>query len=469
MKIEELNLNPMLLKAVKGLGYEEATPIQEKCIPPIREGKDVVGQSSTGSGKTAAFGLPILEKIQPGKGLQALILTPTRELCVQVTEAMNEFGRHLHARAASVYGGVGIEPQIRAIRAADIVVGTPGRILDHMERGTIRFDKTSFLVLDEADKMFEMGFLEDVERIISAVPKERQTLLFSATFSSDIHGLVRKHMRSPATIKGEVYVDKSLLRQVYYDIKAYDKFSLLVHLLRKKTPGLALIFCATRREVDVVAKNLKMQGVQAMAIHGGLTQNRRLYALDSLKKGHISVLVATDVAARGLDIRDVSHVYNYDVPKTSGEYVHRIGRTARAGDQGDAVTLLTERDYENFSNVLRDHTLDIRKADPPQFEKVSFVRVQREFGGERGRLQRGSYGYGRGYGESRPHSRGYGERPSPYQGSRGGERRPYHHNTGSGQQSSKYGASGNRSGRPHSGSSRSDHHGQGRRRYNINV
>ena len=452
MKIEDLNLNPMLLKAVKGMGFVDATPIQEKGIPEIRKGRDVVGQSSTGSGKTAAFALPILEKVQPGQGLQVLILTPTRELCVQVTDMMNELGRHVHTKAVSVYGGVGIEPQIRGIRTADIVVGTPGRVLDHMERRTISFDKVKFLVIDEADKMFEMGFIDDVERIVSRVPKERQTLLFSATISSDVHNVVRKHMRSPLTIKGEIYVDKSLLRQVYYDIKAYEKFSLLVHLLKNKTSGLALIFCATRREVDTLTKNLKMQGMKAMAIHGGLTQNRRLYALESLKKGHISVLAATDVAARGLDIKDVSHVYNYDVPKSSEEYVHRIGRTARAGMNGDAVTLLTERDYENFSNVLRDHTLDIKKTDPPQFEKVSFVRVQREFGSERGRPQR-SYGRG-GYGESQNRSQGYGERSSSY-GSRGGEGRPYHR-----------GPPG--SGRPHSGGSRQGQ-GQGRKRYNINV
>ncbi|MEK6837219.1 MAG: DEAD/DEAH box helicase, partial [Nanoarchaeota archaeon] len=352
MKFEELNLNPLLLKAVKGMGFSETMPIQEKCIPELRKGRDVVGQSSTGSGKTAAFGLPILEKIQPGKGLQALILTPTRELCVQVTDALNEFGRYAHTKAISVYGGVGIEPQIRAIRTADVVVGTPGRILDHLERRTISFDKTRFLVIDEADKMFQMGFIEDVEQIISRVPKERQTMLFSATIGADVHNIVRRHLTAPVTLKGETHVDKRFLKQVYYDVKAYDKFSLLVHLLRKSTSGLALVFCATRREVDVVTRNLKMQGIKAMAIHGGLTQNRRLYALDSLKRGHINVLVATDVAARGLDIKDVSHVYNYDVPKSSEEYVHRIGRTARAGMEGDAVTLLTERDYENFNSVL---------------------------------------------------------------------------------------------------------------------
>ncbi len=409
MKFEELKLNPELLKAVKGMGYEDATPIQEKCIPLIHEGKDVVGQSSTGSGKTAAFGLPILEKIHPGKGLQALVLTPTRELCVQVTEALGELGRHMHVRVTSVYGGVGIEPQIRGIRTADIVVGTPGRILDHLERRTISFSGTKFLVLDEADKMFEMGFVEAVERIISKVPRERQTLLFSATFSSSIQDLVRKHLKSPITIKGETHVDKALLKQVYYDVKSYDKFSLLVHLIKKNPEGLALTFCATRREVDVLTKNLKMQEIKAMAIHGGLTQNKRLYALDSLKKGHISVLVATDVAARGLDLRDVSHVYNYDVPKTSEEYVHRIGRTARAGDAGDAVTLLAERDYDNFNSVIRDRSLDIKKAELPTFEKLQFIREASRHDSRRpyegGRSQ---------YGQSSGSRGGYGERSSSY-------------------------------------------------------
>lgn len=432
MDFEQLGLNPLLLKAVKGMGFEKPTEIQEKCIPEIKLGKDIVGQSSTGSGKTAAFGLPILERIQPGKGLQALVLTPTRELCVQVTDALNEFGRHMNIRATSVYGGVGIEPQIKAIRTAEIVVGTPGRILDHLERRTIAFGGTRFLVLDEADKMFEMGFVEAVEQIISHVPKERQTLLFSATFSSTIHDLVRKHLRSPVTIKGEIHVDKSLLKQVYYDIKPYDKFSLLVHLLQKKTSGLALIFCATRREVDTLTRNLKMNGVNAMAIHGGLTQNRRLYALNALKKGHISALVATDVAARGLDIRDVSHVYNYDVPKSSEEYVHRIGRTARAGMGGDAVTLLTERDYENFNSVLRDRSLDIRKAEAPQFEKLRFERMPyTDFGGrprrpygERGSSTHGGYGHSRRYGESREGGSTYGQgRHGRRDG--GGERRGY--------------------------------------------
>ena len=440
MKFEELNLNPALLKAVKGMGYEDTMPIQEKCIPEIMKGKDVMGQSSTGSGKTAAFGLPILERIVPGKGLQALILTPTRELCVQVTEAMNQFARNTGARSTSVYGGVGIEPQIKAIRTADIVIGTPGRILDHIERRTIHFQNVRFLVLDEADKMLEMGFIDDVERIISHVPKERQTLLFSATFSSEIHEIAKRHLRSPMTVKGDIYVDKSLLKQVYYDIRPYDKFSLLVHLLKKSTQGLALIFCATRREVDVVARNLKIQGVNAMAIPGGLSQNKRLYALESLRRGHINALAATDVAARGLDIKDVTRVYNYDVPKSSEAYVHRIGRTARAGNEGEAITLLTERDYENFNSVLRDRTLEITKVEEPQYEKVRFERLtQARHDSGRGKPHQG--GYGRGYGESRPHRSGYGEAPPRYgsSGTQGSsERRPYHHSSGESQHNRRY-------------------------------
>ncbi len=376
MEIKDLKLNPHLLRVLDELGFVTQTHIQEKSIPEILQGKDIFGHSSTGSGKTAAFGLPILEKIHSGKGLQSLILTPTRELCVQVTEALRSFVKYTNIKVTSVYGGVGIEPQIHAIKSADIVVGTPGRILDHIKRKTIFLNSIKFLVLDEADKMFEMGFVEDVEKIISHTPRERQTLLFSATVPQSVHRLVKKHLKSPIIIKSQIHVDKSLLKQVYYVIKQNEKFSLLVHLLKKNPNGLALIFCATRRETEIVARNLFNDGVHAMAIHGGLTQNRRLYAIDSIKSKKVNVLVATDVAARGLDIKNISHVYNYDVPKTPDEYIHRIGRTARAGENGDAVTLLCEPDYDNFSRVLSDRSLDIHKEVPPPFERAIFSRFQ---------------------------------------------------------------------------------------------
>lgn len=376
MKISELPLQQPILRALHEIGFTDLTPIQEKCIPSIMQGKDIFGQSSTGSGKTAAFGLPILEKVQSGKGIQALILTPTRELCVQVTDAIRSFSKHLRVNVTSVYGGVGIGPQIRALQDATIVVGTPGRILDHIERRTIRFTNVKFLVLDEADRMFDMGFIDAVEDILRYLPKERQTLLFSATLPASVNHIIHKHLRQPITIKSEVYVAKHLLKQIYYDVAPYDKFSLLVHLLRKHAQGLTLIFCGTRHEVDILATNLKMHGIRSMAIHGGLTQSRRSYALDALKNEHINVLVATDVAARGLDIKNVTHIYNYDVPKTSDEYIHRIGRTARAGANGDAVTLLSDRDYENFSRVKSDRTLDIQRETPPAFERIRFERGQ---------------------------------------------------------------------------------------------
>ena len=395
MKIEEIALKPEISKAIHDLGFTEFTPIQEQCIPQILQGKDVVGQSSTGSGKTAAFTLPILQHITAGKGLQVLVLTPTRELCVQVSEAVHEFGKYMHVRVASVYGGVGIEPQIHAIRKADIVVGTPGRILDHMQRKTLTFQYIKYLVLDEADRMFDMGFIEDVEMIIHQVPRERQTLLFSATMPTAVRHIVEKHQRHPINITSKVHVEKHLLHQAYYVVSYHDKFSLLVHLLKKHPEGLSIIFCGTRRESDLVSRNLKTQGIKAMAIHGVLTQRRRMDALDALKSEHIHVLVATDVAARGLDIRNVSHVYNYDVPKTSEEYVHRIGRTARAGSEGDAVTLLADRDYQNFDSVLRDRSLEIKREQLPQFEKIRFQREQRGgFRGEHGgRPARGGYGH----------------------------------------------------------------------------
>jgi len=376
MKFDELNIHPALLKTIEGLGFEDMTPIQEKCIRNIHLGKDVVGQAETGSGKTLAFCLPILDRISVRGGLQALILTPTRELCVQVTDVFKEFGDQLGVRTVSVFGGVSIEPQIRDLRRAHLVVGTPGRILDHMRRRTIDFREIRFLVLDETDKMFDMGFIDDVEQIISQVPRQRQTLMFSATISHEIYKVTNRHLKDPLVVRTQSYVDKSKLRQIYYDIyQQNNKFSLLVHLLKNNTPGLAIVFCATQRETELVARNLRHQGIHASAIHGGMSQNKRLQSLDSLKNQTTDVLVATDVAARGLDIKNVTHVYNYDVPKTSKEYVHRIGRTARAGENGDAVTLLTERDHDNFRRVQVDDELNIELAEMPAFQRVPFIRV----------------------------------------------------------------------------------------------
>jgi ATP-dependent RNA helicase DeaD len=375
MNFEKLNINLKLHKKIFEFGFKDLTSIQEKCIPETLKGRDVVGQAETGSGKTLAFCLPILDMIKPDNGLQVLILTPTRELCIQVANVFKDFGKNLGIKAVDIYGGVNIEPQIRNITNCNIIVATPGRLLDHISRKTIDFKNIRFLVLDETDKMLEMGFIEDVEKIIFNIPKDRQTLMFSATISEDVYRIARKHLKNPLMFRTKPLVDTDKLNQKYYDIYNHnDKFSLLLYLLKRSTPGLAIVFCATRKETDIVAKNLRRQGINASAIHGGMNQNNRLKSLDSLKQQKTDVLVATDVAARGLDIKNVSHVYNYDVPKTPKEYIHRIGRTARAGKNGDAVTLLTSRDHDNFRRVQSDEKLIIKKANFPQFNKVIFFR-----------------------------------------------------------------------------------------------
>ncbi|HIJ02579.1 TPA: DEAD/DEAH box helicase [Candidatus Woesearchaeota archaeon] len=387
MKFEELNLRPELHKAVHKLGFTEATEIQAKCIPVILSGKDMVGQSQTGSGKTAAFGLPILNMIEAGKGVQSIILTPTRELCVQVHDIMRQMAQFMRIRMASVYGGVSISPQIDELRRAEIVVGTPGRVLDHLDRKTLDLSKVKIFVLDEADRMLEMGFIDDIKIILKYVSKDKQSLLFSATMPTPIKGIVQHNFKNPIFITGQKHVDKSLLKQIYYNLQPHEKFSLLVHLLNQKK-GISLIFCATRNEVDVVNNNLRKQGVRTVAIHGGLTQSKRLHTVEMIKKEHVNVLVATDVAARGLDIRNIDHVYNYDLPKSSEDYTHRIGRTARAGDEGEAITLLTHADYDKFSKILSDRNIKIEKGVMPAFPMIKFERLSRD--SSRGGSFRGS-------------------------------------------------------------------------------
>jgi ATP-dependent RNA helicase DeaD len=404
MGFTKLKVHPKLVDGLKQMGITIPTPIQEKCIPPIKDGKDVVGQSLTGSGKTAAFGLPILEKIVPGAGLQALVLTPTRELCVQVRDNLEMMGRFLPINIISIYGGVGYFDQTEGLKIAEIVVATPGRLLDHIGRRNTDFRQIKYVVLDEADKMFEMGFEEDVSRILSQTPHNRQTILFSATMPKAAQNVVRKYLKNPVYIQEKLHVDKSLLKQVFYDIRRDDKFSLLVLLLKQKKPGPAIVFCGTKREVDRIARNLRKQRIDAMPVHGDLTQNQRQRAVDLFKKAKIDVLVATDVASRGLDIKDVTHVYNYDVPRVPEDYTHRIGRTARAGKKGDAVTLLSERDYENFDKILRQKKFEILQEQPPHFERI--IIQKHHFGEGEEDYSRHERGHGSNRREERPHHRG---------------------------------------------------------------
>ena len=369
----KLGLNEPLLKLLEKAGFKEPSEIQEKVIPLVLQGKDVIGGSATGSGKTLAFGAGIIEKTKKDEGLQVLILTPTRELAEQVGGVFSGFSEYKQLKVAIVYGGVNINHQIRDLRNSEIVVGTPGRIIDHMERGTINFSDLKILVLDEADRMLDMGFIHDVEKIIKNCPKERQTLLFSATVFGDIEHIASRHMKNPVTISVDSYVDPSKLKQIYYDVPKNLKFSLLVHLLKREEHNLVMVFCNTRHNTDFIGRNLRNLGIDVLVIHGGLTQQKRNRIMEKFNENKVYVLVCTDIAARGLDIKGISHIYNYDIPKTSKDYIHRIGRTARAGKEGIAINILSDRDYDNFSNVLKDDSLSIEKTKLPEIETVRMM------------------------------------------------------------------------------------------------
>ncbi len=397
-KFNELGISASILKAITEEKFDEPTLIQEKAIPVILAGKDLIAGSATGSGKTLAFASGIIDRCEPKRSVQALVLTPTRELAEQVAKSIGKFSKHKPLKIMAVYGGVSINPQIKFLRDADVVIGTPGRILDHLERRTIDLSKVSILVLDEADRMLDMGFLQHVERIIRTCPKNRQTLLFSATITGDVERLSRNYMQSPVKISAGVAVDPSKLRQEYYNVEDSMKYSLLVHLLKNEKAGLVMVFCNSRNSADFVANNLVKDGIDAVAIHGGFSQERRTRVLQDFHSQKASVMVCTDVAARGLDINDVSHVYNYDIPRDSKDYIHRIGRTARAGKEGKAVSLLVSKDYENFSRVQHNRDLRIVKMNTPAFERIQIKWTpNRGRGGfSRGGGDRGGSGFRRG-------------------------------------------------------------------------
>lgn len=432
-----LGLDDRLVEAIQKKGFKEPTEIQVKAIPLVLEGKDVLATSSTGSGKTLAFGFGMLQKIQPKQGIQGLVLAPTRELAEQIALVLKDFAKPLGLRTTAIFGGVSLNPQANALRSAEIVVATPGRLLDHLQRGSVDLSCITHLVLDEADRMLDMGFLPDVKKILQQLPHRRQLLLFTATLPAEISALAKEFMNDPKNIKAGVYVDPKKLDQVYYDVPGPMKFSLLVHLLKEEKDGLVMVFCNSRKYTDQVANGLTQEGFDAMAIHGGLTQQARQKVLKRFHQAHVFVLVCTDVAARGLDIPGVGHVYNYDIPNDSKQYVHRIGRTARAGEAGKVINLISSRDYDNFSFVLRDNDLEIKKEQKPFIKKIELPTggVQRSTGNFRkGSSQdRGGHDEGRSRaprtsrGPSRSgSSRASGSSPSrgPRRASRSEERAP---------------------------------------------
>lgn len=375
MKFEDLNLDPELLKGINKLGLTEPTEIQEKSIPLILARKDVIGESATGSGKTLAFGCGILEQVIPNKGLQALVLVPTRELAEQVKESINTLSERRKIKATAVYGGVSINPQMTALKRTEVVVATPGRLLDHMKQRTIDLSRVKILVLDEADRMLDMGFIRHVEKIIQSCPRRRQTLFFGATISSDIKNLADKYMSNHVKVSAEKLVDPNKLKQVYYNVNRGLKLPLLVNLLKHEKAGLVMVFCNMRINTDFVARNLRANKIDATSIHGGLAQNKRTKMMEMFNNSKVNVLVCTDVAARGLHIDNVSHVYNYEIPKYPKDYVHRIGRTARAGESGIVVNLLSEQDHDNFSKVIRDYsTFNIEKINTPKLDRIIIIK-----------------------------------------------------------------------------------------------
>ncbi|MBE9387690.1 degradosome RNA helicase CshA [Vagococcus salmoninarum] len=354
MKFEELGLAPELLEAVKRAGFEEATPVQAGTIPLALEGKDVIGQAQTGTGKTAAFGLPMLQKIDPSKRMvQGLVIAPTRELAIQTQEELFRLGKDKRIKVQVVYGGADIGRQIRALKdGPHIVVGTPGRLIDHINRKTLKLETVETLVLDEADEMLNMGFLEDIEKIISKTPANRQTLLFSATMPDQIKRIGVKFMENPEHVAIKATeLSSNLIDQYYVRSKDFEKFDIMTRLLDVQTPELTIVFGRTKRRVDELARGLELRGYKAEGIHGDLSQQKRMSVLRSFKGGQLDILVATDVAARGLDISGVTHVYNYDIPQDPESYVHRIGRTGRAGNDGMSVTFVTPNEMSYLHTI----------------------------------------------------------------------------------------------------------------------
>jgi ATP-dependent RNA helicase DeaD len=361
MKFTEMDLSDELVEALKQKKIIEPSEIQARSIPAILNGHDILAESETGSGKTLAFATPMLETLEHQHNkVQAIILCPTRELAKQVAGEFDKFGKHTGLHFLTVYGGVGYEPQIEALPETDIVIGTPGRVLDLMERGDLRIDGVKYLVLDEADRMLDMGFIDDIEQIIDATPAERQTLLFSATIDYRIEIISKDYMREPVLIRVKSQEVRGHLFQGYYVVNPWQKISLL-HNLIKEDKNPLLIFCRTIVATDHVASELKKRGINAVALNGKMTQAKREETVKRFQDKKFNVLVATDVAARGLHIDGITHVYNYDLPDEAETYVHRVGRTARQGADGDAITLLAEDDYRKFDAIMDYYDDEIEK------------------------------------------------------------------------------------------------------------
>lgn len=379
LRFEDMNISNEICRAVLDMGFEEATPIQSQAIPVILEGKDIIGQSQTGTGKTAAFGIPLLERINPeDRRLQALILCPTRELAIQVSEEFRKLLKYKdNIRVLPIYGGQPIDRQIAALRkGTQVVIGTPGRVMDHMRRRTIKAETVQMMVLDEADEMLDMGFREDIETILVKIPEEHQTLLFSATLSSEILDITKRFQRNPEFIK---IVRKELtvpnIEQYYFDVKEKTKLDALCRIIDVYDPKLAMVFCNTKKRVDDLVEMLQGRGYFAEGLHGDLKQAQRDKVMQKFRNGTIEILVATDVAARGIDVDDIDVVFNYDVPQDEEYYVHRIGRTGRAGKAGKAFTFCVGKEIYKLRDIMRYTKTKIQQQKLPTLSDVEEMKT----------------------------------------------------------------------------------------------
>lgn len=381
VRFDELNILPQILRGIKDMGFEEATPIQAQAIPVVMSGRDVIGQAQTGTGKTAAFGIPMLQKVDPSlKKTQVIVLSPTRELAIQVAEELHNLCKYLHGiKILPVYGGQDISKQIRSLKGGvQIIVGTPGRVMDHLRRKTIRCDYVHTIVLDEADEMLNMGFREDIETVLEYIPQERQTVLFSATMPKPILDITKKYQTDAVTIK---VVKKELtvsnIEQFYYDVKRKDKVDVLTRLLDYHNPKVSIVFCNTKKQVDELSRELSARGYFAEGLHGDMKQVQRDRVMANFRKGKTDILIATDVAARGIDVDDVEAVFNFDIPQDDEYYVHRIGRTGRAGRTGKAFSFVKGKEVYKLKDIMRYCKTKIYAQPIPSSEDVAQIKAEK--------------------------------------------------------------------------------------------
>lgn len=383
-RFEELPLDERILRAVADMGFEETSPIQAKAIPVQLEGKDIIGQAQTGTGKTAAFGIPLLQKIDPkNKKLQAIALCPTRELAIQVAEEIRNLAKYMHGiKVLPIYGGQDIVRQIRGLKdGTQIIIGTPGRVMDHMRRKTVKFDQVHTVIMDEADEMLNMGFLEDMETILSQLPEERQTIMFSATMPEAIMKIAQNFQKNPdivKVVKKELTVPK--VTQYYYEVKPKTKVEVMCRLLDMYAPKLSVAFCNTKKQVDELVDELQGRGYFAEGLHGDLKQIQRDRVMNSFRNGRTEILVATDVAARGIDVDDVEAVFNYDIPQDDEYYVHRIGRTGRAGREGIAFSLVVGKEVYKLRDIQRYCKTKIIPQSIPSLDDITEIKAEKILG-----------------------------------------------------------------------------------------